>query len=196
MRKSHINSLPAIDEISRQLRVNASPPLTSFYGNPCSRYITVRKALAHVLNELRDFRVRHSKMIGITQKKSVDHITLKWRGIQLNRHWRCWWTRTPITRVLIILNPIGTKSVREMPLQTQQLLVSWIDQLPVDLAENEVHQPVYLWTLIVQTAILQTLRGEILGRLILRSEVPESIEVRQIRKWPKSLSFLCTFGVI
>ncbi len=72
-----INSLPAIDEISRQLRVNASPPLTSFYGNPCSRYITVRKALAHVLNELRDFRVRHSKMIGITQKKSVDHITLK-----------------------------------------------------------------------------------------------------------------------
>ncbi len=29
----------------------------SFYGNPCSRYITVRKALAHVLNELRDFWV-------------------------------------------------------------------------------------------------------------------------------------------
>ncbi len=74
--------------------------------------------------------------------------------------------------------------------------MSWIDQLPVDLAENEVHQPVYPWTLIVQTAILQTLRGEIQGRLILRSEVPESIEVRQIRKWPKSLSFLCTFGVI
>ncbi len=37
------HSFPAIDEISRQLRVNASPPLTSFYGNPCSRYITVRK---------------------------------------------------------------------------------------------------------------------------------------------------------
>ncbi len=51
-------------------------------------------------------------------------------------------------------------------------------------------------TLIVQTAILQTLRGEIQGRLILRSEVPESIEVRQIRKWPKSVSFLCTFSVI
>ncbi len=83
-----------------------------------------------------------------------------------------------------------------MPLKTQKLLVSWIDQLPVNLAENEVHQPVYVSTLIVQTAILQTLRGEIQGRLILRSEVPESIEVRQIRKWPKSVSFLCTFGVI
>ncbi len=52
-----INSFPAIDDISRQLRDNASPPLMSFYGNPCSRYITVRKALAPVLNELRDFRV-------------------------------------------------------------------------------------------------------------------------------------------
>ncbi len=43
---------------SRQLRDNASPPKTSVYGNPCSRYITVRKALAHVLNELRDLRVQ------------------------------------------------------------------------------------------------------------------------------------------
>ncbi len=54
---SFINSFPAIDEISCQLRDNASPPLMSFYSNPCSKYITVRKALAHVLNELRDFRV-------------------------------------------------------------------------------------------------------------------------------------------
>ncbi len=53
-----LNSFPSIDEISRQLRDNASPPLMSFYSNPCSRYITVKKALAHVLNELRDFRVR------------------------------------------------------------------------------------------------------------------------------------------
>ncbi len=52
-----INSFPVIDETSRQLRDNASLPLMSFYGNPCSRYITVRKALAHVLNELRDFWV-------------------------------------------------------------------------------------------------------------------------------------------
>ncbi len=55
--RTPLNSFPAIDEISRQLRDNASPPKTSFYGNPCSRYITVRKALAHVLNELRHFRV-------------------------------------------------------------------------------------------------------------------------------------------
>ncbi len=69
LKKKHINSFPAIDEISRQLRDNASPPNTSFYGNLCSRCITVRKALAHALNELRDFRVfrvRNSKMIGIT----------------------------------------------------------------------------------------------------------------------------------
>ncbi len=52
-------TLSEINEISRQLRDNASPTLTSFYGNPCSRYITVRKARAHVLNELRDFRVRN-----------------------------------------------------------------------------------------------------------------------------------------
>ncbi len=56
-RISTVNSFPAIDKISRQLRDNASPPKTSIYGNPCSRYIMVRKALAHVLNELRDFRV-------------------------------------------------------------------------------------------------------------------------------------------
>ncbi len=56
---SLFNSFPAIDE----------------YSNPCSRCVTVRKALARVLNELRDFRVRNSKMIGITQKKNVDHIT-------------------------------------------------------------------------------------------------------------------------
>ncbi len=43
--------------LSPPLRDNASPPKMSFYGNPCSRYITVRKALAHVLNELRHFRV-------------------------------------------------------------------------------------------------------------------------------------------
>ncbi len=88
-----INSFPAIDEISRQLRDNASPPLMSFYGNPCSRYITVRKALAPVLNELRDFGSYGSeyKTIGINGRirENVEHIY--------------------VDHVLTILNLIGTK---------------------------------------------------------------------------------------
>ncbi len=48
--------------------------MTSFYGNRCSRYITVRKALAHVLNELRDFRVVRSEYKTIDIKEHVDHI--------------------------------------------------------------------------------------------------------------------------
>ncbi len=48
---------PVICVLTLFLRDNASLPKTSFYSNPCSRCIKVRKALAHALNELQDFQV-------------------------------------------------------------------------------------------------------------------------------------------
>ncbi len=88
-----INSFPAIDEISRQLTDNASPPLMSFYGNPCSRYITVRKALAPVL-----------KSYGTSGSYGSEYKTIAMNGrIRENVE------HIYVDHVLTILNLIGTK---------------------------------------------------------------------------------------
>ncbi len=106
-RHKPVNSFPAIDEISRQLRDNASPPKMSFYGNPCSRYITVRKALAHVLNELRDFWVLRVR-------------------IQDDRHeWkdqRTWRSYIYVDHVLTILNLYSVVSERDAITDTETSL--------------------------------------------------------------------------